>query len=87
MSQFGSSEFRKKNSHAAFKTFILYVQVIWEMFPLHKNSNSCTFIEYSIFQEWAQLWADGTDSWLSVRSGPWPAAMPIPGERRIYGSH
>lgn len=45
----------KKKSHSALETFILYVQVIWEIFPLHKNRNACTFIEYSIFPEAAQV--------------------------------
>lgn len=71
----------KSQSHSELETFILYLQVIWEIFPLHKNSNACTFIEYSIFQAAARLF--GAESWLTVGDPPppHPAAAPVPRER------
>lgn len=58
----------------------------WEIFPLHKNRNAYTFIEYSIFNTFffflwvsekrSQLLADRTNSLLTVGNVPWPAVIP-----------
>lgn len=73
--------------HSELET-LFTLQVIWEIFPLHKNRNAYTFIVYSVLYilnsvPGSQLKAGGTDSLWAVRNGPWPAVMSVP--REIVG--